>query len=78
MKPVGALFVDDINSGLPAEQTVAASGNLQVSLYAHGHFNRQGRKREVNAKNRYECEVCRKDYASTTSLRNHQRKEHEV
>ena len=42
------LLSDDINSGLPQEQPVAALENPQTRLYSHGHFNQQGRKREVN------------------------------
>jgi hypothetical protein len=73
-----ALPADDINSGLPQEQVVVASGNPRSPLYPHRHFNQQGQKREPNARGRYDCVVCWKDYASTQSLRNHQRKMHEA
>jgi len=64
--------------GHTQEPAVSASGSPQASLYSHGYFNQQGRKRAVNAKGRYVCDVCGKDYASTQSLRNHQRQKHEV
>ena len=69
--PVNATY-----PGLLQNQVVVAPGNSQPPFHPYRHFSQQGRKRGVNAIGRYDCEVCWKDYASTQSLRNHQRKKH--
>ncbi len=60
-------------SGKVIERTDGCGG----PLYSRGGLSCQGRKREVNERGRYGCEVCGRDYARPASLRAHQRREHE-
>lgn len=61
----------------------SSDGNNGERRYAAGCFARQGVKASTNTKARYECRACpadsgnARDFASSSSRRNHERKFHE-
>jgi hypothetical protein len=70
---------------LPAhsQQTPSHIGNSGNRCYSAGAFATQGTKKSMNIEDRFDCGLCPKyrgetrNFASTRSLRNHQRKFHE-
>jgi hypothetical protein len=73
-----ALPANNINTGIRRKRAVAVLGNQKRPRYRYRELSQQGVERAINTVGRYDCKVCvNKDYASTKSLRNHQRIKHE-
>lgn len=71
----------DVPDGLM--QIPSSDGSNGRRRHAAGYFAKQGVKASTNAKGRYDCRACpadfgqARDFASSSSRRNHERKFHE-